>query len=588
MLVEPGRQDDAPWVMQGGGLAPSLVGGAIIVAALYFGQELLVPLVLATLLAFVLAPAVSLLGRMRLPRVAAVLLTVAFAFALIGGLGAVVGQQGAVLAGKLPQYEGLVLEKWNTLTAPGGILHGVLGGAVNARTGGVTGALDLTHASVLALAGRLAQPILGPLATTGVVLIFTLFILLYSEDLRDRFVRLVGRQDLHRTIFALNDAGRRLSRYFLSQLIINASFGLWIGTWLTVLGVPGAVLWGLLATMMRFVPFLGTFVALLPPLAIAIATAPGWSTALIVLAVFLISEAIMGQVIEPLTYGHSTGLSPVAIVVATSFWALLWGFVGLLIATPLTVCLVVIGRHVERLSFFDVIFGDTPPLLPAETFYQRGLEGRSATLEPAARQQIAASSRADYYDHVVLDALVMAQRDRARNVLSYDRLDAVHAQFEALLMALDAGEAGAGQDVSEAWHRDGAVLCLPGRGQLDDLAARMAVQVLRDAGFGAHFAPNLILDASGEADLDLVHVRLCCLSVLEDGATPASIRLFVRRMQKKMPDAIVAVGLWRAPGESPLLAALRAEGKDEHLVLSIGELVAFARAVSVQREPSFA
>jgi predicted PurR-regulated permease PerM len=568
----------------------ALVSGAVVVAALYYGQELLIPLALATLLAFVLAPACRWLQRARLPRVAAVLLAVGLAFAAIGALGTVVAHQAASLGTQIPEYEAVMLHKWHGLTqGPGLVPHligGVLPGAATARPGHPAAEMiGPVGNSALSVARSLAQPVLGSLATAGVVLVFTIFILLYDEDLRDRMVRLVGRRDLHRTIFAMNDAAGRLSRYFLFQLVLNGSFGLLIGASLTVAGLPGAVLWGILAAMMRFVPFIGTFVALAPPLILAIAVSPGWTLAIVVLLLFVVSELIMGQVIEPLIYGHSTGLSPIAVIVATAFWALLWGPVGLLLATPLTVCLVVVGRHVEQLSFFDVLFGDTPPLTPDETFYQRALEGKADVLLVSAKRHIAANSISDYYDRVALSGLALAQGDRARDSLAFERLESVHAQIETLLAGLKT-ETAARVDQAPApppaWQAPGCILCVPGRGQLDGLAAEMAVQVLGFAGFGAGILPNLSLGTDEAPPAEAV--RMCCLSVLEEGSSVSAIRYFLKRMRKAMPDAILVVGLWHADGTSPLLAELRAAGDDEHLVLSIGELLAFARAVAAQRE----
>ena len=604
-----------------------LNGTAIVVAALYFGQELLVPLVLAGLLAFVLAPLAALLRRAWLPRAAAVLLAVLLAFGVIGALGTVVGRQAGQLAGQWPQYQAVVTAKWARLSsnalfrqlagdpavpnkaapnaatvagdkpvaAPGATTGATTGASTGATTGASTGVagLGLDSASTLALARRFAQPLLSPLATAGVVLVFTLFILLYDEDLRDRFVRLVGRRDLHRTILAMNDAGRRLSRYFLFQLLLNACFGLFVGVGLSVIGLPGAILWGILAALMRFVPFIGTFIALAAPLALAVAVTPGWSLALLTLVLFVAGELVMSQAIEPLIYGHSTGLSPLAIIIATAFWALLWGPVGLLLATPLTVCLVVIGRHVEPLAFFDVIFGDRPPLLPAETFYQRALEGKAAVLLGDARRYLRDGALVEFYDHVALPGLALAQADRARDALAFERLEAVHDQVEALLAALPArlqDHAGETAVAPEAWRQPGAVLCIPGRGQLDDLAAIMAAQVMVQAGFGAHSESNLALDASAAAQEAMAPapVRLCCLSVLEQGSSVAAIQYFIRRIQKQMPGAAVVIGLWHADGDSTLLAELRSEGREEHLVLSIGELLAYVTAISAQKEPALA
>jgi predicted PurR-regulated permease PerM len=568
----------------------SLVSGAVVVAALYCGQELLIPLALATLLAFVLAPACGLLQRAHLPRVPAVLVAVSLAFAAIGALGTVVARQATALGSQIPAYEAVMMEKWRGLTQGDGLIAHLIGSILPAPkpTGAahaVADGLGPVGSSALSVARSVAQPVLGSLATAGVVLIFTIFILLYDEDLRDRMVRLVGRRDLHRTIFAMNDAARRLSRYFLFQLVLNGSFGALIAASLSVAGLPGAVLWGILAAMMRFVPFIGTFVALAPPLALAIAVSPGWTLAVIVLVLFVGTELVMGQVVEPLIYGHSTGLSPIAVIVATAFWALLWGPVGLLLATPLTVCLVVIGRHVEQLAFFDVLFGDTPPLAPDETIDQRALEGKADVLLAGAKRQIATSSIADYYDRIALSGLALAQGDRVRDSLAFERLEGVHAQIETLLANL---KEHAATTLDQApppppdWQAGNAILCVPGRGQLDGLAAEMAVQVLCLAGFGAQMLPNLALGTTEAPPADAV--RLCCLSVLEEGSSVSAIRYFLKRLRKAMPDAMLVVGLWHADGTSPLLAELRTGAGDEHLVLSIGELLAYARAIAARKE----
>ena len=417
----------------------------------------------------------------------------------------------------------------------------------------------------------------------GVVLLFTVFILLYNEDLRDRMVRLVGRKDLHRTILAMNEAARRLSRYFLYQLLMNASFGVVIAITLTVAGLPGAGLWGIIAALMRFVPFIGSYIAVVPPLILAIAVSPGWSLAILVMALYAGLELVMGQIVEPLIYGHSTGLSPIAIIVATGFWTLLWGPVGLLLATPLTVCLVVIGRHVEPLAFFDVLFGDSSPLDPAETFYQRALEGKAAVLLANARRQIAAESLVEYYDRTALCGLALAQRDRARDSLAFERLEGVHAQVDGLLAALsNKMPAAQTAPLPPEWSAPGTILCIPGRGQLDGPAAEMAVHALSHAGFGALQESNLTLGGTQEATR--AGVRICCLSVLEEGSSASAIRYFIRRIHKAMPDAQIVIGLWHADRSSPLLAALRAEGSDEHIVLSISELLAYTRAISNQTE----
>ncbi len=688
------------------GLA-ALNAGAVVVAALYLGRDLLVPLVLAVLLAFVLAPAVSLLQRARLGQALSVVLAVLLAFAVIGGVGLVVGRQMTQLARSLPGYQATIQDKMRSLRMGGEVIErlsggvqrlvgsaaqegpaalvpglggpglggpgarlavvplaGVAGGvgaaqgtqgaarpgAGAAQPAAVPGAAPaaggsapgggalgtgLDGGSALVVVRSVLAPLLSPLATAGIVVVFVIFVLLYRADLRDRLIRLVGRQDLHRTILAMNDAAARLSRFFLTQVAINAAFGCFIGLGLWAFGLPNPVLWGILAALMRFVPFIGSFVAVVPPLLLALAVVPGWSMAVWVLLLFVLGEMAMGQVVEPLLYGHSTGLSPVAIIVAAAFWTFLWGPIGLLLATPLTVCLVVLGRHVEALAFLDVMLGDRAPLDPPESFYQRALEGDRRGLAADALGRTREHSLAEYYDQVALPGLALAQADLSSDKLEFERLDAIHQQIEGLLGQLAAqagpdpapararagglgglvrlgrGRAGtrtslaeggvasggagrggsAGQGVAPqpaphavapAWAAEGGVLCIPGRGQLDDLAATMAAQVLRQHGFGARVEPNASLGAGAAQARGPGAARLCCLSVLEEGSTPSSIRYFLRRIRRTMPDATVIVGLWHTAGGSPMLAALRAEGPGETIVTSLGEAVALCLALAAR------
>jgi predicted PurR-regulated permease PerM len=219
------------------------------------------------------------------------------------------------------------------------------------------------------------QPLISPLTTTGIVVIFVVFFLLQREDLRNRVVRLAGSADIQRTTAALDDAGKRLSKLFLTQIAFNAVFGLAIGIGLELIGVPSAPLWGLIAMILRFVPYIGALISAVFPLILAAAVGSGWQMLILTAALFVVLELLAGQVIEPLIFRHSSGLSPVAIILSASFWTWLWGPVGLVLATPLTICLVVVGRHVDRLQFLDVMLGDRPPLTPPQLAYQRMLAG---------------------------------------------------------------------------------------------------------------------------------------------------------------------------------------------------------------------
>ena len=266
------------------------------------------------------------------------------------------------------------------------------------------------------------SPLLHPLATTGIIIIFVIFILLQREDLRNRLIRLAGSHDLQRTTAALDDAAARLSRLFLIQLLLNGTFGIVIGIGLWIIGTPSAMLWGILAAVLRFVPYIGAVIAAAFPLALAVAVDPGWSMLLWTLALFLVVEPVVGQVVEPMVYGHSTGLSPVAVVVSATFWTALWGPIGLVLATPLTVCLVVLGRHVDRLEFLDVMFGDRPALSPPEIFYQRMLADDPTEAAEKAEEFLKERSLSSYYDEVALKGLQLAQADAERGALDQERL----------------------------------------------------------------------------------------------------------------------------------------------------------------------
>ena len=255
------------------------------------------------------------------------------------------------------------------------------------------------------------EPLVSPLTTTLIVVIFVVFMLLQRQDLRNRFVRLAGSQDIQRTTAALDEAGERLSKLFLTQIAFNAAFGLAIGIGLELIGVPSAPLWGLIAMIMRFVPYIGALISAVFPLILAAAVGSGWEMLLMTGGLFAVLELLAGQVIEPLVYGHSTGLSPVAIIVSASFWTWLWGPVGLVLATPLTVCLVVVGRHVDRLQFLDIMLGDQPPLTPPQLIYQRMLAGDPIEAAEQAHDFLKDGSLEDYYDLILLDGLKLAAAD---------------------------------------------------------------------------------------------------------------------------------------------------------------------------------
>ena len=425
--------------------------GTLLVAALYLGREVLVPIALAVLMSFVLAPLVGLLQRLYVPRIAAVLLVVLVAFTAVFALGGVMASQVNQLASDLPRYQSTLREKIQSLqgaaTGTGTLERASevlisLGkeldrprleprtatppsGDVIAPVKPIPVEVHQPNPGALQTLAALITPLIHPLATTGIVVVFVIFILVQQEDLRNRLVRLAGSQDLQRTTAAMDDAGRRLSRLFLIQLMLNAAFGIVIGAGLWLIGVPSAPLWGMLAMILRFIPYVGAIIAAIFPLVLAAAVGPGWSMVLWTAALFVVVEPIIGHGIEPLLYGHSSGLSPVAVVVSATFWTWLWGPIGLILATPLTICLVVLGRHVDRLKFLDVLLGDQPALTPAELVYQRMLAGDPIEATEQAQKFLKERPLSVYYDEVLMGGLKLAQSDAERGSLDQERMQRI-------------------------------------------------------------------------------------------------------------------------------------------------------------------
>ena len=326
-------------------------------------------------------------------------------------------------------------------------------------------------------------PLLQPMAAGGLVIVFVIMILLEREDLRDRLLRLAGRRDLHRTTEAMNDAAQRISRYLLSQLVVNISCGLPIGIGLTLIGIPNAALWGILVVLLRFIPYLGIVIAAAFPLALAIAVAPDWMLFVWTALLFVGIELVVANLVEPLVYGGTTGLSSVALIAAATFWTWLWGPIGLLLSTPMTVCLVVLGRHVPQLQFLNVLLGNEPVLTPEETFYQRILANDPEEATEQAEEFAKDRSLPEFFDEVAMPALARAQADSDRGVLSAEA--APHSKMPSRSMVENLSEdedaASAPEHAAGPRSRSGCpeLVCVAGRNELDEAAALLLVEMLR-------------------------------------------------------------------------------------------------------------
>lgn len=583
-------------------LASPVLVAAVLVAGLYVGREILIPIAIAVLLSFVLGPMVNLLRRLHLPRLPAVVLTVLTTLGLVVAIGTLIGVQVADLAGDVPRYRDTIERKIEGLReSPAGRLTDYVANIGRAfHNAGHENAPDKDAAAkeagkppagpapkpeekpvlvevkdrqpgAVEMAGTLLSPTLQPLATAGIVFIVLLFILMQREDLRDRMIRLAGSSDLHRTTVAMDDAARRLSRFFVVQLALNAGFGLVVGIGLYFIGVPNPVLWGIFSGLMRFVPYIGAFLSALFPLALAAAVDPGWNMLISTAILFLVIEPITGHVIEPMLYGHSTGLSPFSVLVSALFWTWLWGPVGLLLSTPLTVVLVVLGRHVEKLEFLDVMLGDRQALTPVENFYQRILADDPREVQEHADLILKTCSLPAYYDDIVVKGLELAARDAARGVLSAEQKGAIRESLGELIEEMDGHEESEAEEadratIPAAWTQEGAVLCVSGRGFADVPVAAILAQLLRNQGIGARTVAFGEVARSNIGTFEPGAARMICVVSLAISGEPAHLRRLVRRLSERMPGLPIAVGLWRADEPGSAADALGVSvGADAHL-----------------------
>ena len=581
--------------------------GVVVIAALYFAREVLIPITLAILLSFLLAPLVELFRRWHLGRVPSVLLAVILALAVILGFGGVIGSQVAQLATNIPQYAATIETKVDTIRdyTVGRIdrLAASLGdraipltasqippGRNPGRPEAEPHAATSAAASPLELAERYLSPALSPLATIGIVFVVAIFILLQREDLRDRLIRLFGASDLHRTTAALDDAARRLSTYFLTQLAINASFGLVISVGLYFIGVPNPVLWGMLSALLRFVPYVGTYISAALPIALAAAADPGWSMAIWTTALYLGVDLLVSQAVEPMLYGQASGLSPLAVVVAAIFWTWLWGAIGLILSTPLTLCLVVLGRHAERLKFLDILLGDRPALTPVESFYQRILAGDPDEAQDQAELLLKDRSLSTYYEEVALEGLRLAANDAQRGVLRGEQLDrvknatkelvselAVHDVREPALeesdVVADPPPNSAEREEPAPQLRDTQILCLAGKGPLDEAASVMLAQLLEKHGSTTRVLPYEAASREGILSLNGSGTTMVCITYLEISGTPSHLRYLVQRLRRTIPRAPILIGFWEPEDEVVKELRVRALIGADYYATSLREAV---------------
>jgi predicted PurR-regulated permease PerM len=446
--------------------AAQIVAAACVLAMLYFGRQFLAPLALAGVLSLVIAPLKRKFARLGLGHTAGALVSVLLLGACIAWLAVVLTSQLFAMAADLPQYKEAVrtkLEQVRDLTVgplerietelSGIVPRSALGPAKKppGRAGKSAGEIQPAQGQNVAplptatdTMTRIASSLWGPLGQAGIVLVLLVFILLEHEGLRDRMIRLAGEAEAGRTMQAVEDAAQGVSRFFLSQLAVNATFGLVLASTLWFVGVPHAALWGALAGVARFVPYVGALGAGVALAAFAAAIDPGWSLMFWSLGLFLAMELLVAHLVEPQVYGHSTGLAPLGVIVSALFWGVLWGPIGLLLSTPMTLCLVVAGRHVRVLEPISILLGDPPGLTAGLRLYQRALSGETREIVSAARIYLRRSNFARYCDQVLLPGLRLAATDFRAARIGSEQQERVRLTVEAAADSISAGSAHEG------------------------------------------------------------------------------------------------------------------------------------------------
>lgn len=526
-----------------------------VAATLRFAQDFFLPLVLGGLLSFLLSPLVRRLERWRLGRAGAVFVTAALAFITIGGLTYLVTSQFLDLAASLPKYRSNLIARVASLKTDE---NNPLRLAVQTISD-VTAALnkqevtsepqvpeksrpirveviEAADGSIQMLLGVL-WPVVGPVANTLVVIVIVIFMLMAGEDLRDRLIHLVGRGRLRVTTQALDEAGQRIGRYLRAQVMVNACFGFAIGLGSYFIGIPNALFWGLLAMVLRFLPYMGPWLAAVFPIALSIAIFESWTQPLLTVVLFVAIELVIANVVEPWLYGATTEISPLAVIVSALFWTWLWGGVGLVLATPLTVCLAVTGKYLPDLAFLDLLMGDKPSIAPGDRLYQRLLalneEEAGDIVEKFTQEQNALSA----FDEVMIPALRSIEVDFRGGVLS----DAARADAFQILRQIIA-------DVAEPRVVSGStttqILCIPASHESDELAALMLAQVLAESGIEVTVFSSQLLAGESVEQAATLAPSIICVSSLPPVSTIGA-RTLCKRLRDRLPSARILVGLWQ-------------------------------------------
>jgi len=527
----------------------------VVVAVLRLAQDLFVPLALAVLLTFVLSPIVARLQHWHFNRLIAVIVSLCLALALVVGVGDVIFGQFSDLAHQLPHYEQTLREH---ITHLRGFLRGGITDSLDAldrlaaqieRLSPVTGLpagvqkveVVQPRASLFQIAKDVVGPLVKPLGWALAVMVLVAFMLLRLPDLRERLIRLLGPRNLQATTAALDDAAARVSRYLLSQLLINSLTGTWVGIGLALLHVPNPGLWGALTLVLRFIPYLGIWAAGAMPFALSFAAFNDLMHPLVVLGIYGTIELFNYAVLEPWLYAARTGVSPVALLLAAAFWTWLWGLAGLLLSVPITVCLVVMGKYVPQLEFFEILLGDEPALEPYQQLYQRLLTSNRDEADMLLEAALREHSLREVCDIAIVPAMRQLEADFARGALKPVRRRAVLDQIQGWVDELLEGLQRTDGRGALSWQSP-SVLCVPAEDQEDGIVATLLAAVLINRGIGARVAPFARLEeeiaAGAGAGLEAIVV-----SALPPEAIPPA-RAVVKRIRAQAESVPIIVGLW--------------------------------------------
>jgi predicted PurR-regulated permease PerM len=597
----------------------AVVVAVVTIAALYFARVVLIPFALAVLFTFILTPVVRLLERAHLGRAFSSLLVVVLTLGTCVSLGWGVSKQVGQVVNQLPSYKLNIKEKLASLHwSESHVLHNASETVTeiskdlaakpapassdsaqsleatrptNNRPATLRQPVPVQVISPPSLPLESLQSILGLLARALIVVVFTIFMLIRREDLRNRLISLIGHGHIHLITQTLDEASSRVSKYLLMQFLVNAGYGIFIGMGLYFIGLPGALLWGVIVGILRFLPYIGPPLGGIMPLLLSMAVFDGWSKPLLVLGLFVITELAISNLVEPMLYGAHTGISSLAIVMAAIFWTAIWGPIGLVLSTPLTVCLLVVGRHAPQLRFLHILLGDEPPLTPESRFYQRLLAMDYEEAREVLQKCLKEMSLEELYENVMIPALGLAEQDRHQNLLQDENERFISQSTRELIDELWEPRNGENTPESEgaraetllrtvAAHptRSLNILCVPARDEADEIVGTMLAQLLQRAG---HQAECLEVDSAEHMLAQIAREKpdIVCISALPPFAIPA-VRALYGRMHGQNPNQRIIVGLWHFSGDATKLGRRLALKDDSGVFTTLAELVHGVREMS--------